>query len=126
MSFDDQHRDHPNDRRVGFIDIGNRSAVTNFKTKIDIVAQFFFDDVSRFVGSAVIFNQSLANFLRAAADQFELALKQEAQAVDRVDVERIADRDYETGFTERDRDHFETTRVFSPDLLDNFRRNHYR
>ncbi len=56
------------------------------ETEIDIFADLFLDDVGGLVGRAVILNESFANLLRARADEFNLALQQKTQAIDRVDV----------------------------------------
>ena len=93
VGLDQQHRHHPNDRRVRLIALGDLNAFADLQAKIDILPDFLLQEVGGLVGRAVIFNQRLANFLRAAANQFNFALKQKTKAVDRVDVERIAHGD---------------------------------
>ncbi len=80
-------------------------------------------DVGGFVGGAIVFDECLANFLRAAADQLDLALQEKAKAVDRVDIERIADRDDQSAVAEADRDDLETACIFARDLFDHVRWN---
>ena len=114
MRLDQKHRDHANDRRIGFIAPRSlprlrRSPVRDRRRRRFVVLQ----DVGRFVGGAVIFDQRLANFLRTGADQLDLALQQKTEAVDRVDIERIADGDDQAGLAEADRDDFEAARVFA-------------
>ena len=125
MRLDQQHRDQPDNRRIRFIS-GNRfRAIANFQSEIDVFADSFLQDVRCFVGRPVIFDQCLANFLGTGAHQFQLALQKKTQAIDRIDVERIADRDHQAGLAESDRNYFETTRVFAADLADDLRRNHH-
>ena len=126
MRLDQQHRHHPDDRRVCFIAFGDRRAVADFQAKIDIFAEALLKNVRGFVGSAVIFDKRFANFFRAGANQFEFALQQKAQAVDCVDVERIAYGHDQTGFTERDGDDFETTSILGANLFDNGRWDRHR
>ena len=83
-----------------------------------VFADFFLQNVGRFIRGAVVFDERLANFFRAGADQFDLALQEKAQAIDRVDVERIADRDDQAAVAEADRDDLEAARVFAADLFD--------
>jgi hypothetical protein len=40
VCLDDQHRNQPDDGRVGFIGRDRFGAVTDFETKIDILADF--------------------------------------------------------------------------------------
>src|SRR2546430_17192570 len=100
MRLDDQHRDHSNDRSVGFIDFGDGSAVAELKTKIDIFANFFFEGIGGFIGRAVIFDQRFPNFFGACANQFELAFGQKAQAIDRGDFEWVAYSYEQTWFSQ--------------------------
>ena len=88
--------------------------------------RFFPQNIGRFVRSAVIFDQRLAEFFRAGADQLDLALKQKTQTVDGVEIERIANRDDQSVLTAGDRNNFEPARVFAADLIDDFRRNNHR
>ena len=125
MRFDDQHRDHSNDRRIRFVDFADRGAVTDLQAKIDIFAELLFDDIGCLVCGAVVFNERLANFLWARANEFELALKEKTQAVDGLDIERIAHRDDQSGFAERDGDHFEASRILGTDLFDDRWRNYH-
>jgi hypothetical protein len=60
---------------------------------------------------------------RTGADQLDLALQQKAQAIDRVDIERIAHRHDQAALPETDGDDFEASRVFRADLVNHLRRN---
>ena len=77
----------------------------------------------RFAIAAIIFGERLPDFFRARANQLDLALKQKAQTIDRVDIERITDCDDQSALAEPDRNDFETVRVFRPNLMNHFRRN---
>ena len=92
VRFDDQHRHHPNDRRVRLIALRNFASLSDFELEIDIFANLFPEYVRRFISRPVILNQRLFDFLGAAANQLDLALQQKTEAVDRIDIERIAHR----------------------------------
>ena len=126
MRFDQKHRDHANDGRVRFIASGQLAAFGDLEADFDLAAEAFLQNVRRLIRRAVIFDQRFADHFRAAAHQFDLALEQEAEAVDRIDIERITHRDDEAGIAERDRDDLETARVFRADLLDDIGRNEAR
>ena len=125
VRLDQQHGDKTDNWRVGFIDCGRFRAITNFQSEIDVVSDFFLQDVGCFVRRPVVFDQCITNFLGTGAYQFQLALQEKTQAVDRIDIQWITDRHYETGVAEGDRDHFEAARVFASDLIDDLRRNHH-
>src|SRR5206468_9429297 len=98
--------------------------VANFQTKIDVFSDFLLQDVCGFIGRAVIFDQCLANFIWARANELQLALEQKTETVDRIDVEWIAYRHNQPGLTKSDRNHFETARLFASNLIDDLWRNH--
>src|SRR6266581_4756971 len=75
-------------------------------------------DVRGFVGRAIIFDQRLTDFLRAGANQFQRALEQETKTIDRIDVEWIAYRHNQPGFTKSDWNHFKTARFLASDLIE--------
>ena len=54
MRFHDQHRHHSNDRSIGFINVRGRNVLAELKAKIDIFAELLLDDISGFIGCAVI------------------------------------------------------------------------
>src|SRR5947207_10811263 len=58
------------------------------------------------------------DFFAACTDEFELALQEEAEAVDRVDIEWIAYRYDQAALPVADGDHFETARISRADLVD--------
>ena len=121
MRFDEEHRDHANDRRVF---VGVTAAVAAFhdlEAEIHVLAGLLHQDVGRLIGRAIVFDQGLSDFLRARADQFDLALQQEAQAIDRVDVERVPNRHDQSGFAEADRNDFEPPRIRRVNLADHLR-----
>ncbi len=74
-------------------------------------------DVRRFIGGAVIFDQRFANFFRTRANQLQLALQEKTQTVDGIDVERVTHCDHKAALAERDRDYFEAPRIFAPDFV---------
>jgi len=53
-------------------------------------------------------------------------LQKETEAVDRVDVDRVAHCHDQPGFAKSHRNYFETARVFAPDLVDDLWRNNDR
>ncbi len=123
MRLDQEHGDEADDRRVGFVAGIELSALRDLHSEIGVVAQPSLQDVGSFVGGAVVFDECLANFLRAAADELDLALQEKAEAVDGVDIERIADRDDQAAVAEADRDDLEAACIFARDLLDHVRGN---
>ena len=62
MRFDQQHRDQANDRRVRFVGLADVAAFRDLQAEIDVVADLLRQDVGRFVGRAVIFDQGLRIF----------------------------------------------------------------
>ena len=126
VRFDEKHRDHANDRRVGFVGAANVAAFQDFETEIHVVADLLHQYIRRFVRGAVIFDQGLPDFLRTRADQLDFALEKEVQAIDRVDVERVAYRHDQSALAEADRNDFEAPRVRGGNLFDHFGRNHFR
>ena len=75
---------------------------------------------------AIISAQRLLDFLWASADQLDFAPQQEAQAVDCIDIERIAHSDDQAGIADSDWDDFEPPRIFRSNLADDFRWNGLR
>src|SRR5437870_12201198 len=63
VRLDDQHRDQPDYRRVRFIDGDGLGAIADLEAEIDFITNLMLQDVSRFLGRAVVFDQGLANFL---------------------------------------------------------------
>src|SRR5207244_12340834 len=92
-------QDQPNDGCVGFIGLAKDRTIDQREAKIDI-ANLSPDDIGRFISGAVVFDERLADFFRTRANELDLALEKETEAIDRVDVERIADRDDEPTFAE--------------------------
>ena len=123
VRLDQQHGYEPDNRRICFIKRRRFRAIAKLQTEIDVFSNFFLNDVRCFVGRSVVFDQRFANFPGARANQFQLALQEKTQAVHRVDVERVAHCDHQPGLAESDRDHFEAARIFSPDLVNDLRRN---
>ncbi len=72
----------------------------NLQAEIDVFADFLLQNIGGFVGGAVIFDQRLANFLRARANQLDFALQKKTEAIDRIDIERIAHRHDQAGFAD--------------------------
>src|SRR6478672_92346 len=56
VCLDDQHRNQPNDWRVGVIGSDRFGAVTDLETKIDILADFVPQNVDRFFRGAIVFD----------------------------------------------------------------------
>ena len=75
MRLDQQHRHQANNRCFDFIHAHGIGAITDFQAQIDIFSNSLLEDIGSFIRRAVIFDQRLANFLRARANQFQLALK---------------------------------------------------
>ena len=94
-----------------------------FQAKIEIWAEFLLKDIRGFVGSAIVFDERVADSCRTGANQFDLALQKKTQAVDCVYIKRITHRHDQSGFTKGHRNDFETTRVFGANLLDHRGRN---
>lgn len=65
----------------------------------------------------------MTDFLRGRANELDLASQQEAEAVDTVEVERVAGCDDETVLVARDRDHLEPARILRLDFIDHFLRH---
>ena len=86
---------------------GRFPAIANFQSEIDVFADFFLQDIGCFVGSPVVFDQCFTNFLGTGAHQFQLALQKKTEAIDRIDVEWIANRHHQAGLAESDRDDLE-------------------
>src|SRR5205807_724700 len=63
------------------------------------------------------------NFLSSGADKLEVPLEKEIETVNRIDIERVTDREDEAVCAEPDRDDLESVRVFRADLRDNVWRN---
>ena len=126
VRFDEKHRNHADDRRVRFIRPADVAAFDHLEPEIDVVPDLFRQNIGRFISRAVIFDERLPDFIGAGADQLDLALQQEAEAVDRVDIERIAHRHDQSAFAEADRDNLETPRVHCLNLFDHFRRDDLR
>ena len=97
MRFDQKHGDQANDRRIRLVGRAQVATFHDLQTKIHVVSDLLHQDVGSLVGRAVVFDQRLPDFLRAGADQLNLALQQEAQAIDRIDIEGIADGDDQSG-----------------------------
>src|SRR5437762_11191145 len=123
VRFDDQHRNQPDDGRVRFIDRDCFGAIANLEAEIDFITNLMLEDVGRFLGRAVIFDQCLANFFGRRANQLEVALEKEVEAVDGIDVERIADGEDQTTFAKGHGNDLEPSRVRRADLRNNFGRN---
>src|SRR5438034_5269062 len=123
VRFDDQHRDQPDDGRVRFINSDCFGAIANLEAKIDFITNLMLEDVSRFLGRAVVFDQGLADFFRRRTNQFEVALEKKVEAVDGIDVERVADGEDQATFAKGHRNDFEATRVCRADLRNDFGRN---
>src|SRR6266700_3727725 len=83
----------------------------NLEAKIDFITNLMLKDVSRFLGRAVVFDQGLANFFRRRTNQLEVALEKKIEAVNGIDVERIANGEDQPGFTKSYRDDLEAARV---------------
>ena len=83
-------------------------------------------DVRGFVGRAIIFDQRFTDFLWARANEFQLTLEQKIETINRIDVEWIAYRHNQSGFTKSDWNHFKTARFLASDLIDDLWRNHNR
>ena len=126
MGLDQQHGDQTNDRCIRFISFNRLGAVSNFQAKIDIFSDFFSQHFGSFIGRSVIFDQRFANFLWAGANDFQFALKEETQAVDRVDIEGIPHGNHQSGLTKTNRNHFEAARLLRADLFNDLRRDHHR
>src|SRR5438067_5185446 len=126
VRFDDQHRNQPDDGRVRFIDRDCFGAIANLEAEIDLIPNLMLEDVSRFLGRAIIFDQGLANFFRRSANQLKIALEQKVESIDGVDVERIADGEDQATFTKGHGNDFEPTRVCGADLRNNFGWNNDR
>ena len=77
MGFDQQHRNHADDRRVRFVGRASASPSSRSRDRDRHLRRSFPEDVGGFIGRAVIFDQRFANFFRAGADQLELALQAE-------------------------------------------------
>ena len=125
VRFDEEHGDQANDRSVGLIRPANGLAVRDLYAEIR-VADLLRGHAGCLAGFAVVFEQGLSDFFRTRADQFDFALQQETQTVDRIYVERIADRNDQSGFTEPDRDDFESPSILRSNLSDHLRRNNLR
>jgi hypothetical protein len=96
----------------------------DFEAEIDVVPDLLHENVRRFVRGAVIFDEGLPDFLRAGADQLDLALQEEAEAVDRIDIERIAYGDDQSALPVTDGNNLKAPRVTGADLFDDLRRNY--
>src|SRR5437773_1002489 len=116
VRFDDQHRNQPDDGRVRFIDRDCFGAIANLEAEIDFITNLMLEDVGRFLGRAVVFDQGLADFFRRRTNQFEVALEKKIEAVDGIDVERIADGQDQTTFSKGHRNDFEAARICRADL----------
>ncbi len=92
-------------------------ALHDLQAEIHVMPDLLRQDVGSLVGRAVVFDQRLANFLRAGADQLDLALQQKAQAIDRIDIERVAHGDDQSGLAEADRDNLEPSRILRANLV---------
>src|SRR6478735_1577324 len=126
MGFDEKHRNHPNDGRVGFVRALEATALGDFQTEIDGLSDLLRQNVRRFVRGSVILDEGLPDFVGTGADQLDFALEKKAEAVDRLDIERIAYRDDQSALAEPDRYDLEAPRLFRSNLLDDFRRNDFR
>src|SRR5262249_15647238 len=113
VRLDQQHGNQPDNWRSGVIDYSCCCTIANFQSEIDVLADFFLQSVCCFIGCSVVLDQCIANFLGASAYQFQFALQEKTEAVNRVDVEWVADRDHQASLAESDWDHFETARVFA-------------
>src|SRR5205085_9446900 len=98
--------------RVRFIGAIEAAAFGDFEAEVDILPDLLRQNIRRFIGRAVIFNERLPNFFRTRNDQLDLALQEEAEAVDRVNIERIAHRDDQSALAVADRDDLESARIF--------------
>src|SRR5437762_4304443 len=116
MRFDDQHRNQPDDGRVRFIDRDGLGAIADLEAEIDFITNLMLQDVSRFLGRAVVFDQGLANFLRRRTNQLEVALEQKIEAVDGIDIKGITDSEDQATFAKGHGDDFEAARVCRADL----------
>src|SRR5438874_2311854 len=103
MRFDNQHRNQPDDGRVRFVNRDCFGAIADLEAEIDLITNLMLEDVGRFLGRAVVFDQGLANFFGRGANQLEIALEEEVEAVDGIDVERIADGEDQTTFRSEER-----------------------
>ena len=123
VRLEQEHRDHPDDRRVPALAFRQLGALGDVEFLDRGIADFFAQDIDRFLRAAVIFDQRLPDFFGRGADQLDLAFQQKAEAVDAVEIERIACRDDEAVLVARDRDHFEAARVLRLDLVDHLLRH---
>src|SRR5256886_11563285 len=123
VRFDDQHRDEPDYRRVRFIDSDCFGAIANLEAEIDFITNLMLENVGRFLGRAVVFDQGLADFFRRGANQLEVALEQKVKTVDGIDVERIADGKDQATFAKGHWDDLEASSVGRADLRNDFGRH---
>ncbi len=123
VRLEQEHRDHPDDRRVAALAFRQLGALGDVEFLDRGIADFFAQDIDRFLCAAVILDQRLPDFFGRGADQLDLALQQEAEAVDAVEIERIARRDDEAVLVARDRDHLKPARVLRLDLIDHLLRH---
>ena len=83
------------------------------------------ENIGRFIRRAVIFDERLPDFFRTRANQFDLALEEKAQAVNRVDIKRVAHRDDQSARAVADGDDLESARIFGANLVDHVRRHDF-
>ena len=120
VRFEQEHRHHAHDRRVAPLAFRHLGACGDVEFLDRGVADLFPQNIDRFFGAAVIFDERLPDFFGRGANELDLAFQEEAEAVDAVEIERIAGRDDEAVFVARDRDHLEPARVLRLDLVDHF------